>query len=202
LTLGLHRNQGSALGGYGVWRVNDLWSFYFDGIAESKYEYFVPQKNSLGFYEIVKSENENKQLVNLGVRFEDSWDLRAEYIYNSIGWSAEQFSQSLAAVTQLSPSLLKNTVRFSKPGLDLLEKHYVYLSLRIPDLGKKKEIQAFVRCLKPLQSSGVTYQVSFEQVINDAWMAYGEVIQKNGEANQSMTLADQTALSVGFKLVK
>lgn len=202
LTLGKHRNQGSALGGYGVWRANDLWSFYFDGIAETKYEYFEPQKNSLGFYEIIQSENENKQLVNLGVRFEDTWDFRVEYIYNSIGWSAEQFSQGVASATQLSPAILKNSVRFSKPGLDLLEKHYVYLSLRIPDLGKKKEIQAFVRCLKPLQSSGVTYQVSFEQAINDAWMAYGEVIQKNGEANQSMTLADQTALSLGFKLIR
>lgn len=201
LTMGLHRNHGNALGAYGVWKANDQWSLYFDGILEQGFEYFIPVYNTLGYYEMKMSDSTTKQLIDFGFRSEDVWDIRLEYIYNSTGWSSNQLSEGLHSASVVSPAILKNAVRFAKPGLELLEKEYLYFSVRMPDLGKKKDIQANVRTLKALRSSSITYQLSFEQVINDSMMAYGELIQKNGEVNQSMTLLEKTSLAVGFRWV-
>gem|GEM_PF-4512860 len=142
----------------------------------------------------------------LGLRWEGRSDLRLEWIFYETGYSETEWTQITTALGQLTPFSLSNAAAFASPGLELLTKNWLSLSLRTPDIGPSAKWQVINRLLvatgdSPFHSvrSGF-WQMDWEAPAFQAWTFYLETRLGFGNSNTELLLSDWSNLTVGGRL--
>lgn len=176
------------------------WSFYLDArhpIGERRF-----QSKDQGAYKantLVSDDVGVKGLAVTGVRYEGRVDTRLEYFYNYDGFTRDDFRAQINSLRTLSPYYVSNLTRFLRPGLELYGQHYAYFSVRVPDLGRKKDSSFSFRTLSSIQDGSTLAQSSYEKPFSDSVVGLLEGFVTLGEENQELTLFDRTAVVVGAK---
>ncbi len=187
-------------GEYFNWSPAEGYSFYIDAKHQKGRTNYVPQKNGLGFYDLVKSDNQNiYTLAVAGFRWERRVDFRQEFVYNQMGYSENEWRLAKQSALTLSPNILTNADRFKSPGLEFRTQVYSYSSIRIPDLGSSQNTTISARWLSSLVMNTGALQLDVENNWNDSTVLSAEFIQFTGsKSNEFRIVADQQ-ISLGFR---
>ena len=135
-----------------------------------------------------------------GIRKEWSHlDLRFEYIYNTGGWTTEQFQDAKATLIQKNPDTLKNLARFASPGLELLGRGYGYISMRFFNIGKKDNHSIAFRYLMSEADSSGTLTTTYDWDFNNSINIFAEFAGSFGPDESELNLTQQQSFMVGFR---
>ncbi len=216
LKIDYHTNGSSSFGGvvgtegygrpffgeYFTWYLTDAFSFYADlrhSIGSYTYD---PLMDNNGFVELVETDPNSGQMFTIadwGVRYEGRVDFRMEWFYNGVGWDKEALKYAIQGITYPNPYLINNLKRYSHSGLELPGQNYFYLSLRIPDLGKKRDANIYMRNILSLQDQSGVLQVSADKALSDSWTGYLEVLSSYGADMTEFRLLYGIQGSVGVR---
>ena len=186
-------------GEYGTLAFSSGWSIYLDARHPLGTRRYLPQASISGDLETLQTSDRLSSLALAGVRWEGRVDARLEYFYNSDGLSAAEFKSSLDTLRALSPNSPVNLARFLQPGLEIYGQHYLYASVRVPDLGHAKDISVSARVLGALQDGSSLLQASFEKPWSDSTVVLLEADATLGGDNQELTMFDRSAAFAGLK---
>lgn len=182
---------------------SESFSVYMDGkFSEGSIAYY-PTEVMPGVSMQLPSEamtNEAQYYVIGGFRWEGRWDIRAEYLYNSAGYKTDEITSAINSTVSNNPYFLFNLNRLTRSGLEFIGQHYAYLSVRIPDLGKKKDGSAALRFLYSLQDESSVTQASFETALGDMLNFYLESSVNAGPDNAEFNLLEKASLFLGVRL--
>lgn len=184
------------------WYITDAFSFYADlrhSIGSYSYD---PVVDGMGFVQLVETNPDSGQMFTIadwGVRYEGRVDVRLEWFYNGLGWDANALKYSIQGITYPNPYLVENLKRYSHSGLELPGQNYLYLSLRVPDLGKKKDASLYMRNILSMQDQSGVVQVSADKALSDAWTGYLEILSSFGNENTEFRLLYGVQGSVGVR---
>lgn len=200
LVVGLSDDADYFYGEYGQWEFIEGWTAFFD-IKQSVNKFsYRPEKQGV-LFNMKDEELPQSVLGLLGLRYEGDFDFRVEYIYNSVGYNAEEFDQALISAGQvLSPQFLLNVNRFNLSGLELKTKNYLYLSARKTDFLKIKESQFFLRSLTSLLDNSGVEQFELEKNLNDHWSFLAQFSVFRGAQDTEFKLLNDYQLVGGFKI--
>lgn len=177
-------------------------SVYADARGTKGLTAYRPQANIYGGYTLERNDQNISwyALATSGLRFENSlFDARLEYLFNEAGLTKEQFSQYLLSVQELTPDLPNNLINFARPGLELPGQHYIYLSVRIPNLGKKEDMSLAFRMIQSLQDLSAVLQSNFDKNLNDHLTFYLEALNPTNTKKKELNLAGQSFYMIGLK---
>lgn len=189
------------IGEYALLGLESGWSFYLDARHTKGNHSYVPVTNEFGYVEM-DPLNDDSTLVTQGiggVRWEGRVDVRVEFFWNSAGLDSAQFHQALQSVRVLSPWLTSNISRFLQPGLELPGRAYSYLSLRIPDLGPKKDVAVALRGIQSLQDGSGLTQVTFEKPVSDSVVTELEADMVYGAGDSELTMTSSYEFVAGVR---
>jgi hypothetical protein len=180
------------------------WSLYLDARHTSGAKRFSPQLVPSGAGDVyvvrdLASQNTIETLLLTGVRWEGAIDLRAEYFYNSRGYTPEEWLTARSSVAVTEPASLLNLSLLLRSGEELLGQHYAYLSARIPDFGPKKDMQFFLRSLISIQDGSTILQSLFEKPFGDSLVFDLEGSVAIGDDNLELTSIERARATVGLK---
>lgn len=201
LVVGLGEKQRPLFGEYFNWTTDSGHSAYFDIKHSSGKFNYRPEKNLFGLYDMVFQDTTGsfQTFGTLGYRFEGRTDSRIEYIHNTAGLKADEMKNAISSATALSFNLAKNISHFFAPGLELLGQHYLYLSLRVPDLGSSNDINLSLRDLISLQDSSQVLQFDIDKGLTDSTVMYAEATYAAGSEKAELTISNIYSFSLGFK---
>ncbi|MDG0815471.1 hypothetical protein [Bdellovibrio svalbardensis] len=189
-------------GEYFTWYLTDAVSFYADlRHLVGSYTY-DPSMDSNGFIQLVETDPNSGQMFTIadwGLRYEGRVDFRMEWFYNGVGWDKEALKYAIQGITYPNPYLVNNLKRYSHSGLELPGQNYFYLSLRIPDLGKKKDASLYMRNILSAQDQSGVFQVSADKALSDSWTGYLEVLSSYGADMTEFRLLYGVQGSVGLR---
>lgn len=186
---GIEQDQRPFVSEYGSVLFDSGYSIYGEARHTQGSSAFHPTTNPLGYTEMTSEDtHETRTLAIAGLRWEGRVDVRAEYLYNQNGYDKDEFKQAFQSTQSLSPAILNNVKRFLRPGLELYGKQTLYLSLRIPELGKKKESTVAIRSLVSMQDGSSLGMLDWESPWSDSLTLLFEIQKAFGEKNQEMTL--------------
>lgn len=139
-------------GEYAAWSMVEGLSIYADASHTSGSEAWYPQRPAVGsapsFSQSLRDSRRLRSLAVLGARytFDNGVDLRCEYLFNDAGYTEDQMvlAARAAAAIALHPELAGP---YAQPGYEILARHLVYGSLRIPDLPPEQRTTLQVRYL-------------------------------------------------------
>ena len=140
-----------------------------------------------------------QSLLISGVRYEGRVDVRLEYFFNSDGYSTKELEWALQSLSTASPTLARNFNYFFKSGLELPGQHYVYASIRVPDIGWKKQGSFAIRDLISGQDASNILQLSAEQPVSDSVVLNFEASAFLGQDDRELTLVDRSVVTAGLK---
>lgn len=189
-------------GEYFAWSMTDAFSVYAD-LRHSKGSYiYDPLLDTNGFVELVETNHDSGQIFTMadwGLRYEGRVDFRMEWFYNGAGWDKEALQSAIHGITYPNPYLVNNLKRYSHSGLELPGQNYFYLSLRVPDLGKKKDINLYMRNILSIQDNSGVFQVSGDKALSDSWTGYLEMLSSYGADMTEFRLLYGIQGSVGVR---
>jgi hypothetical protein len=194
------------LGLYGKKSLTDSWSVYVDNrFSFSNENYILSYKkyytsDFLTFKDVKSTDNLFMPFLNFGVRFESSFDYRLEFIYNKNGFNKQQLKLINKELFINNPFALNNLNIFKKRGSEFIGSTYLYHSLRIPDLGPKKNITSFVRHTYSLQDNSSNLQASFEYNYSDSQVWYLELQTFLGNKYSEFSSEGRFSFTVGPKI--
>lgn len=175
LTFGRAEKNNFFIGEYFNYELTEGFSMYADFKQQKEQVHFIPRFNGVGYdmEEADPTENPWASLGVIGLRYEGSFDLRLEYIYNSIGYDRSELKNAIASASNfLSPRYPQNASRFFKPGLELIGRQYFYSSFRVTDPAWFQNFSFYLRYLYSLQDDSSQLQIEFEKSFFDAWTLY------------------------------
>jgi hypothetical protein len=189
------------LGFYGAYGVNEKISLYTDSRLSFGSSYY--DMTNVGVFKTwhLKEDQQSKirPLVSIGTRLEESYDLRFEYIYNSLGFNGDQLKDVLASTRATNPYALYNLLILSKNGRELLGRHYFYTSLRLPNMGANESITYYVRHFYSLQDHSFTIQLNAEKNLTDSLVGYLETDTAVGKQDSELRFQNDFVGHVGVK---
>lgn len=194
------------IGGYFSHGIGESgFSFYFDGrYTQGQMRYFPVLDNTTGYYNMVEPDDQKHDgtvLQDIGIRYEGNFDIRLEYLFNSAGYSKEEFKNALASATNTSNSnYASNVARFASPGLEFLGTNYLYLSIRKVDIFNFKDFNFFFRGLVSVQDGSANLQMDLDKALGDHWTIYFESSSNVGAKDKEMTLTTGQQYFLGLKL--
>lgn len=175
ISLGQAEKNNPFVGEYFSYYWTEAFSMYADVKHQKNHVHFEPIWNGTS-YDMELKEPWKEQWATLGIfgfRFETAFDIRFEYIYNSVGYNKDQLKSALSSASNyVSPRYALNAVRFFRPGLELLGKNYVYTSFRLSDPAWIQNFSLYVRVLYSLQDDSSQVQCEVEKSFFDAWTLY------------------------------
>lgn len=176
-------------------------SVYLDSRHPIGRKRFTPTLDPLFNIELASDEDSStiETLGILGVRWEGAADIRLEYLYNSQGYSLDEFELALDSLRAISIYLPTNYARFLQPGLELLGQHILYFSVRVSDIGPSDDASVFLRSLFSLQDNSATLQLATEKPLSDSLVLNIEGNFAFGEENSEFTLVDRAQGIIGIK---
>lgn len=199
---GIPDNADVFLGEYFQYEFTEGFSIYADAKHSVNNLFYEPQTEG-AFLRMLPSKQDGttSTLAVAGLRYEDNFDARLEYIYNSAGYDQQMFDRALLASSQLSPYLVDNIKRFQKSGLELLSQNYVYFSLRKTDPFEIKDFSLFFRSLTSLMDNSGVEQFEFDKSVLDWMNIFGQYSAFRGEQDSEFKLLDDWKASVGVKAI-
>lgn len=203
LTGGEQEYQQKFIGSYLNYNFFDMLSIYYDLKYNRGSNAYYPTSSPYGFdvFDYSTSMKDQDHYFSIaGFRIEHDWDLRFEYIYNSAGYDKTTLQRALQSLNLNNPFFINNLIRYSSPGLELVGKNYVYSSLRLPDLGIKKDASLYLRYLHSLQDQSGSAQLSFEKALGDMVVANLEAVFNMGTSGKEFTLIERSITTAGLKL--
>jgi hypothetical protein len=203
VVIGQEEKHNPFVGEYFNYGFAEGFSVYGDAKQAQNFINYVPAASG-SFYnmtEVADSKNKWPTLSVLGLRFEDSFDLRAEYVYNGMGYDKAQLKSAIASAAGfLNPAYSQNLKNFLKPGLEILGKNYIYLSYRITEPFNSKELNFYLRYLRSLQDESAQAQAEFEKSLSDQWLVFSNLSVAEGHSDAEFRLLNDWQLLVGLKL--
>ena len=197
---GQGENQRGFVGEYFTWSPYEGKSFYMDAQHRSGRSNYVPEKNGLGLYDLVKSQDDkNFTLAVLGFRWEGRVDLRQEFVFNEEGYNNTEWKRVRASGVTLSPNILQNSRRFAAIGTEFHTKSYSYTSVRIPDLGLSRMASIAARWFSSLDHDSAALQMNFEYNWNDNTVLSVEAVQYVGDPYGEFRIVNDKQASFGFR---
>ncbi len=203
LVLGQQEARRFLTGIYFNFNITDSHSIYLDGkFSEGSIAYYPTELLPAVFMQLPSEAkaNQAQQYVIGGFRWEGRWDVRAEYLYNSAGYKPDEITSGINSTVATNPYYLFNLNRLTRSGLEFIGQHYAYLSVRIPDLGKKKNGSAALRFLYSLQDKSSVTQASYETALGDMLNFYIETSVNAGQDNTEFNLLEKASLFLGVRL--
>lgn len=189
-----------SIGEYAQYEFYDGYTIYIDGVQNKNVDYYRPEYVN-GFYKMsFQREQSWSSLLTVGARFESDFDLRLEYIYNSLGFDQDEFAKVVTAIQQTSVFLSENLKAFQNNGLELLTQHYAYLSLRKSDFLSFKEFNLYLRTFNSLTDHSAVDQIEIDKGAGDYLVAYAQISAYRGSSDTEFKLSDNYKGTVGFKL--
>lgn len=195
------QNDGRQFAGeYAAYAFENGWSVYLDGRHMMGTRRFFPRSTPFGSLSDLETDDSRISTLGvLGARWEGRFDARVEYLHNSEGFARDEFKTSLDAIRDAGLFSLLNLKRLLQPGLEMYGRHYGYASIRIPDLGRKKDISVAARTLASLQDGSALVQGTFEKPLTESTVVLAETSTTLGDRDLEMTLFDRFALLAGLR---
>ena len=206
LVLGKPDQADFFIGEYGQIQFDSLslsgFSLYADLKHTASQKYYEPV-DRINFVEMSLGDYKNKMssLAVVGLRYEGDFDIRLEYIYNSLGYTLEQQELALVGIAQLSPYQLQNILRFQKNGLELFSQNYLYASFRKSNPFSWQDFNFYFRSLTSLTDSSGMEQIEMDKNIGDYVGLLGSFSLFRGQRDSEFRLINDWTASVGFKLM-
>lgn len=190
-------------GEYFIYSPYDGLSFYLDSKHTENSVAYYPDNNAYGTESLLYNTDLRGGWVSFGVAgIRKEWshlDLRLEYIYNTGGWTSEQFTDAKKTLLYPTPDILKNAERLARPGLELMGRSYAYISARFFSLGKKQKHNIGLRYLISETDSSSTLITTYDYDLNDSINLYAELFGSFGPKEGELNLIQQKSLMAGFK---
>lgn len=203
LVFGNQEAQKSFSGCYFNFSLSDAVSFYADGKAFDGSIAYYPQEVLPQTYVLNTSQEKfsrSQQYVIGGIRWQGRLDFRLEYLYNSAGYNKDEIETAVNATQAPNPFALFNLNRLARNGNEVLGKQYAYLSLRFPDLGKKRDANVYLRYLISIQDQSSSTQLDYDKVLNDMLNFYFEGTVNSGRKDTELNLLEKGSAFVGVRL--
>ncbi len=200
---GQEEKENKFLGIYFNGQVTEALSIYADARATEKEVGFKPEPSGI-FWNLdsPSRQKSNPVLAVSGLRWEGDYDVRFEYIYNSAGYSEEEWAVVLNSVSNpLNPNYLTNLRHFQNSGLELPGKQYLYFSYRVNEPFEKKDLNIYLRDLYSLQDYSSQIQFEFDKAISDSWVMFGNLTATAGRKVAVFNLLNAWQTLVGVKWV-
>lgn len=202
LVMGIPDNADFFIGEYFQYELSEGFSVYADA-KHSLNNFFYSPKTEGAFIRMVENPDDGQisTLLVTGLRYEDYFDARFEYIHNTLGYDQETFDQGLIGGSQASPYVLENLKHFQASGLDLLTKNYIYFSLRKADPFEIKDLSLFFRSFTSMMDSSGVEQFEFDKAVLDWANIFGQYSAFRGDQDTEFKLLDEWKASLGVKVI-
>ncbi len=201
VTLSTSRYQTKNLGIYNNFELYEGTSFYTDSRLSLNQQYYQLKDNASYFSWVINEKRDKLEGMFLGgLRLESSVDFRLEYIYNSIGLTSKSLKNALTTIHPLNPNNQRNLKILNSSGREIIGEHYLYSSLRIPNLGKSDDLTLFFRHLYSFQDYSQTFAFLLEKNISDQTVGYLEFEKSIGKINSELRLNSVSSYLLGLKL--
>ncbi|MCK6597607.1 MAG: hypothetical protein L6Q37_04525 [Bdellovibrionaceae bacterium] len=202
ITLGNEEQNKKFVGTYFNYFFQEKYSIYADIKFKNGSDAYYPKQLFSDQYLLMQdSVKQQKQqtLAVLGFRVEARGDFRIEWVYNSAGYDDQEVSYLGRSLAMNQLFYYKNLELALKPGLELYTQNYLYLSYRLPDLGKKKLSTLFFRYITSINDKSGTLEMLWDSALNDFWNYYIEITSSHGENNTEFRLFEKGSLFLGVK---
>jgi hypothetical protein len=189
------------VGEYATFSFQNGFSFYVDAKHQRGRSNYVPEINALTNYDLEKAPEDTQWWTTAvgGIRYQGDFDYRLEFLYNQAGWSREEYLNAYSSLLTLQPTLLQNTDRFRRSGLELKTQQYLYASVRMPDLGEGKSTAIFLRDLFSFADQGQAIEFLVERNLNDSVVGYFEIDGLTGTADTESAAIFNYQILLGAK---
>lgn len=204
IVAGIEDKSNLFIGEYAAYYPMEGLSVYGDIKHAQKHVNFVPEPNAT-LYDLVpydQSSNEEQisTLAAVGLRWEGDFDIRAEYIFNGMGFDKTQMSQTfLAAADIMNPNYVQNLKRFQRIGLEMLGQNYAYFSYRVSDPFKFRELNFYVRHIHSFQDESGQTQVEFDKSFMDSFIFFVNFSFASGDLDTEFRLINDWQALLGIK---
>jgi hypothetical protein len=204
IVAGVEDKSNLFIGEYAAYYPIEGLSIYGDFKHAQKHINFVPESSGLSYdlvpYEQSLSEEQSPTLAAVGLRWEGDFDVRAEYIFNGMGFDKNQMSNVLLATADITnPNYLQNLKRFQKIGLELLGQNYAYLSYRVSEPFKFHEFNFYVRHIHSFQDESGQTQIEFDKSFLDSFLFFANFSFANGDLDTEFRLTNDWQALAGIK---
>ncbi len=178
-------------------------SIYLDSKHTEKSPAYYPEPNTYASESLVYNPKARSEWANFGVAgIRKEWshlDLRCEYVYNSGGWSPEEFRDAKLTLIQQNPDTANNIARFASPGIELLGRAYGYVSFRFFNLGPKNNHSIALRYLYAEGDSSSTLTITHDWDFNDSINFFAEFYGSFGRKESELNLLQQQSGMLGLR---
>lgn len=200
--IGTEEQSNIFIGEYFNYNFTDEFSVYSD-LKHARKRINYTTELSGGFYNLVRESSESDEWPTLGVfgvRWEDDFDVRLEYIYNGVGFSHDDLNKLIISAASISnPQFVRNLQRFLKPGLELLGQNYIYASYRVMDPFKLRDFNFYARSIFSLQDNSSQSQIEFDKSFKDAYSVFSNLSFVNGALDSEFRLINDWQFLLGLK---
>lgn len=191
------------LGEYFNFSPTEGFSIYLDSKHTENSPAYYPNANAYGSESLTFDPKARRGWVNFGVvGVRNEWshlDLRLEYVYNTAGWTTEQFRNAKATLLQLNPDTSKNFSRFASPGLELIGRGYGYISFRFFNIGKKNNHSIAFRYLVSEADASSTLTSTYDWDFNDYISIFAEFFGSFGASESELNMLQQKSYTAGLR---
>lgn len=201
LVAGVPNDADYFIGQYGQYEFFDGATIYFDSKQSKNKIYIKPELiNQLYRLNKVKADVDLSQLTIFGLRYEDSFDIRLEYVYNSLGYSESEFNDAIISMRQISIYQSDNLKSYQNTGLELISKNYLYFSVRKSDFLQFKDLNFFIRSLNSIMDYSAVDQIELDKTFGDHTTVFGQIAIFRGNADSEFKLANDYKGTFGLKV--
>lgn len=192
----------SFIGEYGQWEVRTGHSLVFDFKHSRSHSTYRPELLDSGYINFNLVENLGwSHIGTIGYRYEGDFDFRFEYLYNSLGYSKEEWTLVKTSLTDFTnPLYEQNILRFNSSGLQLNSQNYLYTSVRITNPFSKDGLNIYFRNFYGFMDSSGSFQTESDMGVGDRLTFFGTYTQNYGKLDSEFTLRDRWSFQFGLKL--
>lgn len=190
------------VGEYGSWSVTEALAIYADATHARGSRALYPTTSDEGTLAFAATQRDARRLRTLAIAgarytFTDGTDLRGEYVYHDAGYTDGQLrlAQTIAASR---PPDAQRLAAYDAPGLDLLARHAVYASTRIPDLPPHKRVTLQLRYLLSLSDRGGTLFGTVTVDLGDSLVLFASGLYAHGASHAESARFARAAAALGL----
>lgn len=202
VVLGTEEKSNPFFGEYFNCSITEGFSIYADVKHAQNRINFIPEFSGVNVNLVPENQLSNQwpSLGVFGLRWEDNYDVRLEYIYNGMGFTKNDLNLAIASAANMpNPNYLQNIKRFLKPGLEILGQNYLYASYRINEPFKIKEFNFYSRYIYSMQDESSQVQIEFDKAVSDSYLIFSNVSFVNGALDSEFRLVNDWQALIGFK---
>jgi hypothetical protein len=163
------------VGAYGRWSHDSGFSIYFDAKDSQGSPSYYPINRGTNAFPAVElvdrffNQKERFGVGLLGIRWENEWDLRLEYLKNDSGYDQAQWDLFPYAFAPNNYFYIRNNLQaLSQIHMPFFRKNYLYSSGRSPEFGPQKSFQFVYNFVQNLDDRSMLGVFKVEQEVGDS----------------------------------